>query len=116
MRLQVYSIFDKKGQAFERPFHCKHVAEATRAVQSGFSLPDDQKPWYVKYPADYALYLVGYFDMDTGLLSKPTGDMPQFTIEVASLAPFVPPQIPTNFAEKAKETKFAPNSEGGVLQ
>lgn len=88
--LQLYSIFDKKGVMYEKPFFVKHVAEATRAVQSAFNLPKEQQPWYCAYPGDYALYLVASFSQDTGVITVPAEQMPQFTIEIASLAPQVP--------------------------
>jgi len=88
--LQAYSIFDKKAASFERPFWCKHVAEATRAIQMNFEAPKGQEPWFVKYPADFALYHVGNFDPTTGSL-LPTAHMgPQIVIEIASLAPHIP--------------------------
>jgi len=87
MSLQVYSIFDKKGGIYEKPFFCKHVAEATRAVQSSFMAPKDQQPWFCRYPGEYDLYLVGHFSQDSGMITFPSEGVPQFVISVASLAP-----------------------------
>lgn len=85
--LQMYSIYDKKGEAFERPFFVKHVQEAMRSVEQAFHLPEGSQPWFVKYPADHALYLIGTFNPDNGGLMPTTAQGPQFTIEIHSLAP-----------------------------
>lgn len=85
--LQMYSIRDSKGASFDKPFFTKHVAEATRAVQSAFEMPENQQPWFCKYPADFALFFIGTFDPATGQI-MPTSDMaPVWVIEVASLVP-----------------------------
>lgn len=85
--LQQYSIFDKKGGVYSKPFSCLHVAEATRAVQSAFSIPKEEQPWFAKYPADHALYFVGTFDESNGMYLPTSEGVPVWVIEVASLAP-----------------------------
>lgn len=85
--MQFYSIYDKKSQSFERPFFVKHVAEATRSVESAFEIPKDKAPWFIKYPDDHALYLIGTFDPGTGGILPPTTLGPEFVMEVAALAP-----------------------------
>lgn len=85
--VQMYSIFDKKGGVYSKPFFCLHVADATRAIQSGFSLPEGQGPWYAKYPADFALYFVGTFDESNGMYMPTSEGVPVWVIEVVSLAP-----------------------------
>lgn len=79
---QMYSIFDKKGLIYGQPFYCRHVAEATRSVQIGIQ---DGKAMFARFPADYALYLVGTFDPDSGSVTPTHQGGPQFCIEVASL-------------------------------
>lgn len=85
--LQAYSIFDKKAASFDRPFFCKHVADATRSVQAALESPKEQQPWFAKYPADFALYFVGTFDPTTGQWMPPSNGAASYTIEVASLVP-----------------------------
>lgn len=84
--IQLYSLFDKKASCFSRPFFVAHVAEATRSVQIGLESKDVM---FAKYPADFALYLMGTFDEATGFLTPPASGMPQFTIEIAALVPLV---------------------------
>lgn len=87
--IQYYSIFDKKTVSFERPFPVKHVAEALRAVQA---VLEDPKHPVTKHAADYALYMVGSFDGTTGAWIPTASQAPQFTCELLSLFPRIPPQ------------------------
>lgn len=82
MNLQMYSIFDKKTVQYMQPFFAKHVAEATRNVQM---VLEDGKTLLAKFTADYALYLLGTVDTDTGLIVPPAQMAPQFVIECVSL-------------------------------
>lgn len=81
--LQFYAFFDKKTAAYRTPFSVKHVAEATRAVQTHLR---EGKGDICDYPGDFALYFVGTFDQVAGIFSKPDGK-PTFTMEVAALLP-----------------------------
>lgn len=85
--LQMYSIRDTKTGAFERPFFVRHVQEAIRSVEQAFQAREDQQPWFCKYPADFALYLIGTFDPDTGFVFPTAEKGPQHTIEIAALQP-----------------------------
>lgn len=89
--LQLYSLQDKKSGSFSKPFFAEHVADATRSVQAAFDMPPAQQPWFVKYPADYALYMVGTFDQHSGAIMSPQQMAPQWVIEVASLSPLKSP-------------------------
>lgn len=80
--IQFYSLHDKKTGRYLPPFHCKHVAEATRIVQIELENP---KLTLQRFAADYALYLIGSFDDTSGFLYPTAEAGPQFTIEVASL-------------------------------
>lgn len=81
--IQLYSLFDKKTSAYERPFLVSYVQEAIQGVQQAL---DEGKAFFARYPADYALYLVGHFDPTTGQMMPPSQSGPQFVIEVASLS------------------------------
>lgn len=85
--LQMYSIMDKKGSMYSKPFFARHVAEATRSVQQAFLLPEDQKPWFTKYAADHALYFIGTFDEASGMYTPTSEGVPVWTIEISSLDP-----------------------------
>lgn len=80
--IQLYSLFDKKAGSYSKPFFVAHIAEAMRSVQMAL---EDGKSMFAKFPADYALYLMGTFDESTGFLTPPASGMPQFSIEVISL-------------------------------
>lgn len=97
--LQLYSVYDKKGGIYNKPFLCKHVAEATRSVQVAFSLPVEQQPWFTKYAADHALYFIGTFDESNGMFTPPSEGVPVWVIEVASLDPAA--AVPTPKKEAA---------------
>lgn len=81
---QLYSIFDKKSSSFGPIQVCKHVADATRAVAVTL---EDRNNNLSRWPADYALYLVGTFDPATGGIFPSHSGMPEFTIEVGALVP-----------------------------
>lgn len=83
--LQMYSIYDKKSGIYERPFFVKHVAEATRAVQAALNAPENQQPWFAKYPADFSLFFVGTWNPDSGMYTPTSEGVPVWTIEVVSL-------------------------------
>lgn len=80
--LQIYSIFDKKTSSYEKPFFCAMVQEAIQAIQ--YSL-EEKKAYFSKYPADFALYQIGTFDVVTGQVLPTATVGPQFVIEVAAL-------------------------------
>lgn len=85
--LQLYSIYDIKAQTFNKPFFCLHVSEATRSIQASFDLPKAEQPWFVKHPEDFKLFLIGTFDPKTGGFALPSTLGPEFTFDVAALAP-----------------------------
>lgn len=99
MSLQMYSVRDTKGGIYNKPFFVKHVAEATRAVQSAFSLPTENQPWFAKYPADFALYFCGTFDESNGMFQPPSEGVPVWVVEVISLDPAN--QVPSTKKEAA---------------
>lgn len=98
--LQMYSIMDKKGSMYSKPFFSRHVAEATRSVQQAFLLPEDQKPWFTKYAADHALYFIGTFDEASGMYTPTSEGVPVWTIEISSLDPAAATPSPKQHIEQ----------------
>ena len=64
--LKMFSLFDKKALAYANPFYFHHKGEAIRAVEdlirAGNSAP-------AHHPNDFALYLIGYWDEHTGVVT-----------------------------------------------
>lgn len=87
--LQLYSVFDKKTVSYSPPHHVKHVEEAIRAIKIELENP---KSMLSRHASDYALYLIGHFDQDTGCVTPTAHGGPQFTIELLSLFSQIPPQ------------------------
>lgn len=79
---QMYSIFDKKGILYGNPFYCRTISEASRAVAMGL---EDGKAIFARFPADFALYLLGTFDPATGFVTPTHQGGPEFCLEIAAL-------------------------------
>jgi hypothetical protein len=69
MLLYVYSIYDKKIEVYNTPFFFSDHISAARAF--GRLQLDPQSMLYA-YPDDYALYQIGEFDDQTGIVSPVT--------------------------------------------
>jgi hypothetical protein len=65
-RLVMCSVFDVRVGAYTSPFCVRSRAEAIRSFTDACA--DDSLP-FKKHPSDYALYVVGEFDDDTGVVS-----------------------------------------------
>lgn len=63
MKLNLYSVHDEKAQAFRHMFFRRHDGEALRFFQDGVQ---DAKTELSKHPSDFALYVHGVFDDETG--------------------------------------------------
>lgn len=63
MKIQAFSLLDTQAGAYHQPFFMVHVAQAMRAV---VDLAQDPNTTVGRYPADFALCLVGVFDDATG--------------------------------------------------
>lgn len=81
---QVYSVYDKKSSSYLQPFIRKHLADATRALS--MALEEKGSP-ISKWPADFALYLLGHWDPSTGCITPTSHGGPQLVIEVSALVP-----------------------------
>jgi len=95
MRNYVYSVFDKKAGIYSPPFYAPHNEIAMRNVSMAARNLESQLG---QYPADFALYRLGYFDDESGLFQ--TG-RPDFLTEVVSLFP-AETQLPL-FSQEAAE-------------
>lgn len=61
----VYSIYDKKAETYSSPFLQANDASAVRAIQATMR---DASTSLAQWPDDYVLYLVGTFDIATGIV------------------------------------------------
>lgn len=68
-KMKVYSMYDEKAEAFNRPFIFTTHGQATRAFSDGVRDPQSN---LCKHYKDYSLYCIGTFDEETGLLEPLT--------------------------------------------
>jgi len=66
MKLQAFSLRDTKGEVFAAPFFLPNEALAKRLLSQ---LVLDQRSDLGKYPQDFLLYLVGFYETDTAHLA-----------------------------------------------
>jgi len=59
MKLNVFSIYDEKAQAYNAPFFQSAVGQAMRSF---CDLAKDEKTSINRHPEDFALYHIGEFD------------------------------------------------------
>lgn len=67
MTLSVFSVYDKKAEAFMQPFTYAAVGQAVRAFSDTVN---DPKSAFYRHPADYDLYQLGTFDDGSGELTS----------------------------------------------
>lgn len=65
-KLQVYSVFDAKVEAFAQPFFMRTNGEALRGW---IDVCNDKSTNFNKYPSDFTLFHLGEFDEDTGFIT-----------------------------------------------
>ena len=63
MKLNIYSIFDRKAKAYLPPFYLRSLDEAKRAFAG---IATDQSSMFWKFPEDFSLWQLGIFDDNTG--------------------------------------------------
>lgn len=79
----ICAIRDNKSAAYPfPPFFVDHPAEATRMVK--MALENQQSP-VSRFPGDFCLMQIGFFDPSTGMISSNETGVPQIMIEVAAL-------------------------------
>lgn len=82
--MQFYTLYDKKAAAYMTPQVYRSSADACRSIQMAMEEP---KSMLSRFPAEFALYLVGHFDASTGAFTAASTGMPQLVLEVAALVP-----------------------------
>ena len=85
LKLNVFSIYDKKAQAYFNPFYFHYKGEALRSFETEVNNP--QSP-LSKYPADFALYRLGVFNSTTGCIEGLP--KPEFVSEALDFRPVAP--------------------------
>lgn len=63
--MNVYTVRDQKAEAYLRPFFCKTNGEALRAIMDVLG---DRNHQFTKYPEDFAVFRIGEFNEETGML------------------------------------------------
>lgn len=65
MKVQVYSVYDTKAEAFGQPFFMQADGIAVRAFIEACNNKDGE---FIKYPNDFTLYNIGMYDDSTGAI------------------------------------------------
>lgn len=78
MKTRIFSVYDKKTEQYGVPFFIVNRSAAIRAVTSSFN----DNNMMSKHPHDFAIYDLGEYDDETGLLSPQS---PQFVIDIFEL-------------------------------
>ena len=60
MKVQLFSIFDKKARTYSAPFTCLQHGEAIRMMQ--IQLEREPEGMHAKYAEDFELWFLGEFD------------------------------------------------------
>lgn len=69
MKQYIFSVYDSKAEMFNQPMFFKAKPEALRAFQDEANRLDSA---IFKHPGDYSLFLIGEFDVETGLITPLT--------------------------------------------
>ena len=66
MKQFVFAVYDSKSEMFNQPMFFKAKGEALRAFEDEANREDSA---IFKHPGDYTLFLIGDYNIDTGLLT-----------------------------------------------
>lgn len=66
MKLQVFSIYDSKAEAFIQPWYSQTLGTAIRSFEQAVNTPDHE---FAKFAGDYTLFHLGEFCQHTGKFS-----------------------------------------------
>lgn len=66
MKLNIFSVFDTKAQAYGTPYFCVHIGQAIRSFSD---LVQDPQSTVKRHPEDYSLYRIGEMDTISGKVS-----------------------------------------------
>lgn len=89
MKTKLYSVYDSKVEAYQRPFHALTKGQAIRDITQAVN--DEKDHPYHKHSQDFTLFEVGEYDDSTGLF-----DPYQAPVSVGNLLEFkqAEPQLP----------------------
>ncbi len=66
MKLEIYSVYDSKAEAYLPPFFLANDGMATRIFES---CANDSKHQFGAFPADYTLFRIGSFQDETAIIT-----------------------------------------------
>jgi len=95
MKHLVFAVFDSKVGHYLQPFHLRSIGEAQRVFSETVNDPQTNLN---RYPGDFALFHIGYFDSSSGSLET----LP--VLENLGLAQhYLKPKVPINVPSFAQE-------------
>jgi len=62
--MKIYSVYDSKGEFFDKPFIQRNAADAVRGFE--MAVNGDHDSMIKRFPADYTLFEIGEWDDMTG--------------------------------------------------
>lgn len=81
MKIIICSIYDIKVAAYQRPIFVPATGAATRMFTDEVNRADSEMN---KHPEDYALYLLGHFEDETGKVTPVHGN-PELLVQAATV-------------------------------
>lgn len=79
MKLEIYTIRDKKTDVYNTPFFQRSVEEAMRTIADA---ANDERTHLAKFPDDFEIYRLGSFNDNSGKIDPV---IPTFVCSVSSL-------------------------------
>lgn len=84
MTTEIFTVFDQAAARYMDPFPAPTIEFALRGFRQACLEPEHQ---FAKFPEDYALYHVGSFDGELGVIKSITGH------KIANASSMIGPQI-----------------------
>lgn len=78
-KINIFAIFDKKAVSYLAPFYFPQKGQAIRAFEDSIN---DTNSVFNKHPEDYALYKLGEYDDQSGIIKS---TQPEFIEEALNL-------------------------------
>lgn len=78
MKLLAFAIFDEKSATYGNPFFTNAVGVASRNLQEAVH---NRETMISRYPEDFALYHLGYFDNESGHMDA---SQPELVVRASS--------------------------------
>lgn len=63
--MNIVAVHDRAANGYSKPFYVQHLAQATRSFKDEINRDGPDNHMY-RYPDDYNLYHLGYYDEDHG--------------------------------------------------